>query len=96
MSGGQPTSTISWRWLSLSGITRRRLSGVHQVSKEVIDGDNVGVSLVLWPPEGHALPVCVVLRVVGVDERISPKSLTDTSAISVDVTVRGVCVCVGV
>lgn len=70
--------------------TRCRLSGVHQVTKEVVDGYYVGIGLVLWPPEGHALSVTVILRVVGVDEGGSPEGLTDSSAICVHITV---CVC---
>ena len=77
---GQPTCTA-----------RRWLSGVDQIPKEIPNCDEIWVGLGVRPPKGHALPVLVVLRVVGVEERVTPKGLTYTSTIPVDVTVQCVC-----
>ena len=58
------------------------------VSKEIPNGGNVRVWLILRPVESHALSIGITLGVVGVDERLTPERLTETTSIAVYLTVR--------
>jgi hypothetical protein len=69
--------------------TWRRGDSVHLVSKEIPNGGQVRIRLVLWPGQGHALSVGISLREVGVDERWTPECLTQTTTIAIYLTVRG-------
>jgi hypothetical protein len=69
--------------------TRHRGDSVHLVSKEIPNGGQVRIWLILWPGEGHALSVRISLREVGVDEGLTPECLTETTTIDIHLTVRG-------